>query len=84
MSTRIWKLILCSVCAPAQSAVDLPTAPSEELLKVYAQLRAIHGSEQWAVGENVEWQRDAATFTFGDRPMLFRRGSCRPRSSCVL
>ena len=71
MSTRIWKLMLCLSLCTGASAVDLPTAPSEELLKVYAQLRAIHGGEQWAITENVEWQCDAATFTFVDGHLTF-------------
>ena len=45
-------------------AADLPTAPSDDLLKTYVQLRTLHGSTTWAVTENVEWQRDAATFKF--------------------
>jgi hypothetical protein len=45
--------------------------PSQDLLKVYAQLRAIQGSEMWAVTENVAWQRDAATFTFEEGRLTF-------------
>ena len=49
----------------------MATAPSEDLLKVYAQLRSLHGSTQWAVTENVAWRRDAATFTFKDGHLTF-------------
>jgi hypothetical protein len=59
-------LVLCLGLSLSVRAADLPTAPSEDLLKVYAQLRSLHGSTQWAVTENVAWRRDAATFTFQD------------------
>ena len=71
MFTKLFKLaLLLGLCASAFAA-DLPTAPSEELLKVYAQLRALRGSEQWAVTENVAWQREAATFNFEDGHLTF-------------
>jgi hypothetical protein len=71
MLTQICRLILCfSLCVSA-AAADLATAPSEELLKVYAQLRALRGSDQWAVTENVAWQREAATFNFEDGHLTF-------------
>ena len=57
-------LVVCVCLALGARAADLSTAPSEELLKTYAQLRSLHGSPQWAVTENVEWKRDAATFRF--------------------
>ncbi|HEV2351295.1 MAG TPA: M1 family aminopeptidase [Terriglobia bacterium] len=50
---------------------DLTTAPSDQLLKVYAQLRSLQGSEVGAVTENVVWKRDAATFTFIDGRISF-------------
>ncbi len=71
MWTRLWMLLLCLSLYASTRAADLPTAPSEDLLKVYAQLRALHGSEQWAITENVEWQRDAATFTLVDGHLTF-------------
>jgi hypothetical protein len=71
MFTKLFKLaLLLGLCASAFAA-ELPTAPSEELLKVYAQLRALRGSEQWAVTENVAWQREAATFNFEDGHLTF-------------
>src|SRR5690242_12124592 len=57
-------LVACVCLALSARAADLSTAPSEELLKTYAQLRVLHGSPKWAVAENVEWKRDAATFRF--------------------
>ena len=71
MRTRLWMLLLCITLYAGARAADLPTAPSEDLLKVYAQLRAFQGSEQWAITENVEWQRDAATFTLLDGHLTF-------------
>ncbi len=56
--------------ARAQTA-DLSTAPSAQLLKVYAQLRSLHGGHQGAVTENVVWKRDAATFTFIEGRITF-------------
>jgi hypothetical protein len=71
MFTNLCKFMLFfSLCASA-CAADLPTAPSEELLKVYTQLRALRGSDQWAVTENVAWQREAATFNFEDGHLTF-------------
>jgi hypothetical protein len=71
MFVRICKLLLCLSFCVGGIAAGLPTAPSEELLKVYAQLRALRGSDQWAITENVEWQRDAATFTLVDGHLSF-------------
>lgn len=45
-------------------APELSTAPSDQLLKVYAQLRSLQGSDVGAITENVVWKRDAATITF--------------------
>jgi len=52
-------------------AADLATAPSEDLLRVYAQLRRLGTGNQWAVAENVIWKRDAASFTFRDGKLVF-------------
>ncbi|HMD86849.1 MAG TPA: M1 family aminopeptidase [Terriglobia bacterium] len=71
MSTRACVLVLCLSYSLGARATDLATEPSEDLLKVYAQLRSLHGSTQWAVTENVEWRRDAATFTFKDGHLTF-------------
>jgi len=71
MSTRVGIALLClSFCASARAA-DLSTAPADDLLKVYAQLRTLKGSDQGAVTANVDWQRDAATFTFVDGHLTF-------------
>lgn len=55
----------------AAAAADLPTAPAEELMRVYSQLRSLRGSDQWAVTENVVWKRDAATFTLREGHLTF-------------
>jgi Peptidase family M1 domain len=52
-------------------AADLSRAPSEDLLRVYAELRALKGSSEGGVAENVEFKRDAATFRFLDGRMTF-------------
>lgn len=52
-------------------ATDLSTAPPDELLKVYTQLRSLQGSDQGAVTENVVWRRDAGTFTFRNGRITF-------------
>ena len=52
-------------------AAELSTAPPEELLRLYQQLRSLQGSDQGAVTENVDWVRDAATFTFVDGRLSF-------------
>jgi hypothetical protein len=36
MWTRLWMLLLCLSLYASAKAADLPTAPSEDLLKVYA------------------------------------------------
>jgi len=64
-------LVLCISFSLSARAADLTTAPSEDLLKVYAQLRSLHGSTEWAVTENVAWRRDAATFTLMDGHLTF-------------
>jgi Peptidase family M1 domain len=51
--------------------VNLAAAPTEELLKVYAQLRDLKGGNQWAIAENVVWKRDRATFTFQTGKLTF-------------
>jgi len=51
--------------SPASSQpVDLANGPSDMLLKVYAQIRKLAGSNQAAAAENTEWKKDAATFRF--------------------
>lgn len=50
---------------------DLAAASSDDLLKVYAQLRSLQGSDVSAVAENVTWKRDSATFTFKDGRLTF-------------
>jgi hypothetical protein len=55
----------------AASTMDLATASSEDLLKGYAQLRALRGSDQSAVAENAVWKRDSGTFTFKDGRLTF-------------
>ena len=62
--------LFLGVCLPVRAA-DLATAPPEELLRVYSQLRSLRGSGQQAVTENVEWKRDAATFTFVNGRLTF-------------
>jgi hypothetical protein len=71
MFTRICMLVLCLSFSLGARAADLAAAPSEDLLKVYAQLRSLQGSTQWAVTDNVAWRRDAATFTFEDGHLTF-------------
>ncbi|MFZ0963811.1 MAG: M1 family aminopeptidase [Terriglobia bacterium] len=71
MFARTGLLVLCLTLSLGMRAGDLPTAPAEDLLKVYAQLRSLHGSTQGAITENVVWKRDAATFTFKDGHMTF-------------
>jgi hypothetical protein len=41
------------------------------LVRLYQQLRSLQGSDQGAVAENVDWKRDAATFTFVDGRLTF-------------
>jgi hypothetical protein len=55
----------------ALKAADLATAPSGDLLKVYARLQELQASDQGAVAENVVWKRDAATFTLKDGRLVF-------------
>lgn len=60
--------------APGQavaSAGSLATAPSDELLKVYVQLRQLKAGDLGAVAENVAWKRDAGTFTFKSGKLTF-------------
>ena len=64
MFTRSLLLVVCLSLSFGAKAADLSHASSDDLLKIYAQLRTLHGSTQWAVTENVEWRRDAATFKF--------------------
>jgi hypothetical protein len=46
------------------AALDLSTAPSQDLLAVYRQLRTIQGGDKAATIENIVFKRDSATFTF--------------------
>jgi hypothetical protein len=56
--------VLARVLAARGSAAELATAPPEELLRVYAQLRQLKAGDPWAAAERVSLRRDAATFTF--------------------
>ena len=60
--------VLAVVLAARGSAAELATAPPEELLRVYAQLRQLKAGDQWAAAERVSLRRDAATFTFTKAP----------------
>ncbi|MGO8734211.1 MAG: M1 family metallopeptidase [Terriglobia bacterium] len=71
MKFKISALLFCLQLAVSLSAADLSTAPPEELLRLYQQLRSLQGSDQGAVAENAEWKRDAATFTFIDGRLTF-------------
>ena len=53
------------------AARDLSVAPSEDLLKVYKQLRELQGSEQSAVTENAVWKRDSGAFAFREGRLTF-------------
>lgn len=71
MIRRVFFFVLVfSVCAGA-TAGELATATSEDLLRVYGELRALKSSNQGAVAENVVFKRDAATFTFVDGRITF-------------
>jgi hypothetical protein len=56
---------------PGPPVTDLPAASSDDLLRVYAQLRSLQASDQSGVAENVAWQRDSATFNFKDGRLTF-------------
>ncbi len=71
MPYRIAILILFLSVSSGTQAAELPVAPSDELLRVYAELRALKASDQWAITENVVWKRDAATFTFVEGRLTF-------------
>jgi hypothetical protein len=71
MLRRSWQLIPGLILCATAAAADLSTAPSENLMRVYDQLRSLRASDQWAVTENLVWRRDAATFTFTDGRMTF-------------
>jgi hypothetical protein len=71
MNLRITALLLFPLLVTSLSAADLPTASVDELLRCYQQLRSLQGSDQGAVAENVEWKRDAATFTFVEGRLTF-------------
>jgi len=63
--------VLAVVLAARGSAAELATAPPEELLRVYAQLRQLKTGDQWAAAERVSLKRDAATFTFTSGRLTF-------------
>ena len=71
MKLRLSVLLCFLQLAASLWAADLSTAPPEELLRLYQQLRSLQGSDQGAVAENVDWKRDAATFTFVDGRLSF-------------
>ena len=71
MKPRISVLFFPLLLAVSLSAADLATAPADELIHLYQQLRSLQGSDQGAVAENVAWKRDAATFTFLDGRFTF-------------
>jgi hypothetical protein len=71
MKLRLSVLLCFLQLAASLWAADLSTAPPEELLRLYQQLRSLQGSDQGAVAENVDWKRDAATFTFVDGRLTF-------------
>jgi Peptidase family M1 domain len=63
-------VVLVAMSIPA-TAADLATAPSQQLLGVYAQLASLQGSAQGAIAENVVFDRDAGKFTFLDGRLTF-------------
>jgi hypothetical protein len=65
----VFGILLC--LTPSLFSADLSTATSAELLQVYSQLRAMQGSDQGAVTENVVLKRDAATFRFRSGHLTF-------------
>jgi hypothetical protein len=71
MKLSISALLFSLQLAACLSAADLPTAPPDDLIHLYQQLRSLQGSDQGAIAENVEWKRDAATFTFIDGRLTF-------------
>ncbi|PYV08739.1 MAG: hypothetical protein DMG23_12820 [Acidobacteria bacterium] len=52
-------------------APGISAAPSEDLVRVYGELRSLQVGEQSAVTENVVWKRDAGTFTFREGRLTF-------------
>ncbi|HET7841914.1 MAG TPA: hypothetical protein VFM21_09930, partial [Terriglobia bacterium] len=71
MRLRVALLIALFCLGSSALAQDLASAPSEQLLDVYKQLRTIQGSDQGGVSENVVFARDAATFTFVNGRITF-------------
>ena len=53
------------------NAAELSTAPSQDLLSIYKDLRAIKGGKDAAAAENVVLKRDAATFRFASGRFTF-------------
>jgi Peptidase family M1 domain len=71
MRTRLaLVLVFLAFCGNAV-AQDLATAPSDQLLGVYKQLRSLEGSTQSAVTDNVVFSRDSGTFTFQNGRLTF-------------
>src|SRR3989449_10680194 len=52
-------------------APGISAAPSEDLVRVYGELRSLQVGEQSAVTESVAWKRDAGTFTFREGRLTF-------------
>jgi len=71
MKTSLTSVFSGILLVTSLQGADLPTAPPDELLRTYQQLRSLQGSDQGAVTENVEWKRDAATFTFVEGRLTF-------------
>jgi hypothetical protein len=59
MKLKICALLFSLQLAVSLTAADLSWASSEELLRVYQQLRSLPGSDQGAMTDNVVWKRDA-------------------------
>ena len=64
MKLRIPALFFCLQLAVGLSAADLSTAPPEELLRLYQQLRFLQGSDQGTV-ERI-WHVSSFYFRFSE------------------
>ena len=71
LRTAVAQAALSVPSGPAPVVTDLAAASSDDLLKVYAQLRSLQVSDQSAVTENVAWRRDSATFNFKEGHLTF-------------
>jgi len=71
MLRATWAFLAGIILGLTASAADLAVAPTERLQRLYAQLRQLQASDQWAVAENVVWKRDAATFTLIEGRLIF-------------